>query len=109
MFQLHLPVGQLTIGGHKERTMNNVILGIVAFFGFWHLFLILIPIRNVLRAKIPAKSRIVWCSILVLIPFIGVVIMHFLYGTGLFHRTLYQVSAVDERARSGTLAPRADD
>ena len=89
--------------------MNNTTIGILVFFGFWHLFLIAIPLRNVLRAKISATSRFVWCAILVLIPFLGVVIMHFLYGTGLFYRSLYQVSAADERARSGTLAPRDDD
>ena len=89
--------------------MSNTILGVLVFFGFWHLFLIAIPLRNVLRAKISAPSKWVWCGILVLIPFIGVVVMHFLYGTGLFHRSLYQVSAADERARSGTLAPNDDD
>ena len=89
--------------------MDNTILGVVVFFGFWHLFLIAIPLRNVLRAKISAPSKIAWCAILVLTPFLGVVIMHFLYGTGLFYRSLYQVSSTDERARSGTLAPRDDD
>ena len=89
--------------------MDNTLIGILVFFGFWHLFLILVPLRNVMRAKISLQSRIAWCAILVLVPFIGVVIMHFLYGTGLFYRSLYEVSAEDERARSGTLAPRDDD
>lgn len=89
--------------------MDNVIWGALFFFGFWHLFLIVIPIRNVLRTEISASSKLAWCGILVLIPFIGVVIMHFLYGTGLFQRSLYEVSAAEERARSGTLAPRDDD
>lgn len=85
--------------------MENTTIGILVFFGFWHLFLIAIPLRNVARAKISRKSRIAWCALLVFVPFIGVVIMHFLYGTGLFYRTLYEVSSADERARSGTLAP----
>jgi len=85
--------------------MNNTILGVLVFFGFWHLFLIVIPLRNVVRAKISVNSRIAWCALLVFIPFIGVILMHFLYGTGLFHRTLYEVNSADERARSGTLAP----
>ena len=85
--------------------MENTTIGLLGFFGFWHLFLIVIPLRNVARAKISRASRITWCALLVFVPFIGVVIMHFLYGTGLFHRTLYEVSSADERARSGTLAP----
>ena len=89
--------------------MDSTTIGILVFFGFWHLFMIAIPLRNVMRAKISPPSRIVWCAILILIPFLGVVIMHFLYGTGLFYRSLYQVSSADERARSGTLAPRNDD
>lgn len=89
--------------------MDRTILGIVVFFGFWHLFLIAIPLRNVLRTRISTPSKIAWCAILVLIPFLGVVIMHFLYGTGLFYRSLYQVDAASERARSGTLAPRDDE
>jgi hypothetical protein len=89
--------------------MSNVWLGMLVFFGFWHLFLIAIPLRNVLRTKISRQSKVVWCAILILLPFIGVVIMHFLYGTGLFYRSLHQVSAAEERARSGTLAPRDDD
>ena len=84
--------------------MDNTLLGALVFFAFWHLFLIVIPVRNVVSAKISLKSRIAWCGLLVLIPFIGVIIMHFLYGTGLFHRTLYEASSADERARSGTLA-----
>ena len=89
--------------------MDNTLVGILVFFGFWHLFLIAVPLRNVMRAKISLQSRIAWCAILLLIPFLGVVIMHFLYGTGLFYRSLYEVSADDERARSGTRAPRDDD
>lgn len=89
--------------------MDNTVLGIIVFFGFWHIFLIVIPIGNVLRAKISLQSRLAWCAVLILIPFAGVVTMHFLYGTGLFHRTLYEVSVADERARSGTLAPRDDE
>ena len=89
--------------------MDNTLLGIVVFFGFWHLFLIAIPLRNVLRTKISTASKITWCAILLLVPFVGVVIMHFLYGTGLFYRSLYQIDSASERARSGTLAPGDDD
>ncbi len=85
--------------------MENTTIGILSFFGFWHVFLIVIPLKNVARAKISLASRLTWSAILVFVPFIGVVIMHFLYGTGLFHRSLYEVSPAEERARSGTLAP----
>ena len=89
--------------------MDNTILGGLVFFGFWHLFLIVIPLRNVARAKISLKSRIAWSALLVFAPFIGVIVMHFLYGTGLFQRTLYEVNSADERARSGTLVPDDHD
>ena len=89
--------------------MDNTIPGALVFFGFWHLFLIVIPFRNVARGTISLKSRIAWCALLVFIPFIGVSVMHFLYGTGLFQRTLYEVNSADERARLGTLAPNDHD
>lgn len=39
-----------------------------------------------------------------LLPVLGVAIMHFRYKIGLFNGKAYEVSSAEERARSGTLA-----
>ena len=85
--------------------MDKSLIGALVFFGFWHLYLVLVPVRNVMRARISLQSRLFWSAVLLFIPFLGVAVMHFFYGTGLLHKGGYELSAAEERARSGTLAP----
>lgn len=89
--------------------MDNAFIGFLVIFIPLHVLLIMIPITRTLRAGISAKSKILWCGFLLLIPLIGVALFHFKYRTSLFQGKLYEVSAAEERARSGTLAPRDDD
>ena len=89
--------------------MNSALLGFLGIFIPIHVLLIVIPISNTLRAAISAKSKMLWCGFLLLVPVFGAAVFHFKFRTGLFQGKAYEVSAADERARSGTLAPRDDD
>jgi hypothetical protein len=89
--------------------MDKTLIGFLVVFGVSHLLLVAIPITKTLQASIPGKSKLFWCLFLVLLPFIGVTIFHFRYRVSLFQGESYEISAAEERARSGTLAPRDDD
>ncbi|NNE63066.1 MAG: hypothetical protein HKN34_03195 [Gammaproteobacteria bacterium] len=89
--------------------MNNALFGFLIIFIPLHVLLILIPITHTLRAAISAKSKILWCGFLLFLPLIGVAFFHFKYRTSLFQGKVHEVSAAEERARSGTLAPRDHD
>lgn len=89
--------------------MDSALIGFLIVFGAFHLLLVVPPIMNTFKASISAKSKIFWCLFLMLLPLIGVLIFHFRYRASLFHGKTYEISAAEERARSGTLAPRDDD
>lgn len=89
--------------------MNDAIVGMLIVGGIAHIILIAVPIANTLQASISALSKIYWCLFLILLPFVGVSIFHFRFRSSLFQGKAWQISAADERARSGTLAPRDDD
>ncbi len=89
--------------------MDNALMGFLVVFGAFHLILVAIPITNTLQASISGTSKLFWSLFLMLLPLIGVAIFHFRYRTSLFHGKTYEISAAEERARSGTLAPRDDD
>ena len=84
--------------------MDGVLLGVLVIFIPVHVLLIWIPISNSLQALISIKSKILWCSSLILFPFIGVGIFHFKFRSSLFLGKRYKISAAEERARSGTLS-----
>ncbi len=89
--------------------MGNALLGFLIVFSVFHLLLVAIPIMNTLKGSISGKSKLFWCLFLILLPFIGAATFHFRYRASLFHVKTYEISAAEERARSGTLAPRDDD
>ena len=89
--------------------MSNALIGVLALLGSVHCVLVVVPVVQTLRASISAQSKIAWCLFLLLIPFIAVAIFHFRFRASLFQGKSWQISAADERARSGTLAPRDDD
>jgi len=89
--------------------MSNALTGFMVFFGVSHCLLITIPILNTLQASLSAKSKLFWCLFLLLLPLAGVAIFHFRYRSSLFQGKAYEISAAEERARSGTLAPRDHD
>jgi len=88
--------------------MDNVLIGFLVILIPIHVLLIWIPITSTLRATISAKSKILWCGFLLFLPLLGVAVFHFNYRTSLFQGKVYEISAAEERARSGTLAPRDD-
>ena len=89
--------------------MNNVLTGFLVILIPLHVLLIAIPITRTLQAAISVKIKMAWCGFLLFFPVLGVGVFHFKYRTSLFRGKVYEVSAAEERARSGTLAPRDDD
>ena len=89
--------------------MSNALIGFLIVFGVAHLLLIVVPILNTLRAAISGKSKIIWCLFLLFLPLVGVAMFHFRYRASLFQGKGYEISAAEERARSGTLAPHDHD
>ena len=85
--------------------MDTALLGFLVIFGTFHLLLIVMPVMRVFQAPISVKSKIAWCALVILVPIIGVAIMHFRYRIGLFHGPKYERGAADIRASSGTLSP----
>ena len=64
--------------------MDKALTGLLGVFGIFHLLLVVVPVTTTLRASISAKSKILWCAFLVLLPFIGVAVFHFRFRTSLF-------------------------
>ena len=89
--------------------MESALIGFLVVFGAFHVLLVAVPIINTFQASISGKSKLFWILFLILLPLIGVAIFHFRYRASLFHGKTYEISAAEERARSGTLAPRDDD
>lgn len=89
--------------------MSKALIGFLVVFGVSHLFLILVPLKDTLRASISVKSMIFWCLFLIFLPFIGVFVFHRQFKSGLYQGKIYEISAAEERARSGTLSPDDND
>lgn len=89
--------------------MSNAIIGFLSLIGIVHAVLVLIPLIDTLKAEISWRSKLAWSLFLLLLPFVGVALFHFRYRSSVFHGEKFQLSADDERARSGTLAPRDDN
>ncbi len=89
--------------------MDTAIMGFLAIFIPIHVLFVAIPVRDTLRATISTNSKMLWCGFLLFVPLIGAALFHYKYKTGLFQGGTYEISAAEERARSGTLAPRDDD
>ena len=89
--------------------MGKELIGFLTLSGIAHFLLIAVPIIDTLQASISWKSKIFWCLFLLFLPLLGVAIFHFRYKTSLFQGKVYEISAAEERARSGTLTPRDHD
>jgi hypothetical protein len=85
--------------------VNSALIGFLGVFGFLHLLLVAIPVARTVRAPISGKSKLFWCVFLIVLPFIGIALFHFRFKSSLFQGQAYEISAAEERARSGTLAP----
>ena len=85
--------------------MTKALFGFLVLVGSIHLFLIVIPVKDTLQAPISAKSKLAWCLFLILLPIIGAFIFHRWFKSGAYQGKTYEISAADERARSGTLSP----
>jgi hypothetical protein len=89
--------------------MNKPLIGFLAVVGIVHLFLIVIPLKDTLRASISTKSKVAWCLFLILLPIIGAFVFHRWFRSGAYQGKNYEISTADERARSGTLSPDDND
>ena len=88
--------------------MSKEWIGVLALLGVCHLVLVVVPIVETMKSKLSLESRLAWSLFLLLTPFIGVALFHFHYRVSLFRGEGWNISAADERARSGTLAPDDD-
>jgi hypothetical protein len=89
--------------------MSKALIGFLAVVGIIHLILVVIPIKDTVQAPISVKSKLVWCLFLILLPIIGAFVFHRWFKSGAYQGKNYEISAADERARSGTLAPDDND
>ncbi len=85
--------------------MSKALIGFIAVVGIVHLFLVVIPLRDTLRARISTQSKLAWISFLLLLPFVGAFVFRYFFNSGAYQGDNYEISAAEERARSGTLAP----
>ena len=88
--------------------MDTAVIGFLVVFVPIHVLLVVVPITNTIRSSISSNSKWFWCAFLVFLPVIGVVVFHFLFRSSLFQGKSYEISAAEERARSGTLSPEDD-
>ena len=88
--------------------MGKEWIGILGVLGIFHLVLVVVPVVETLKSGLSLKSRLAWSLFLLLTPFVGVALFHFRYRSSLFRGEGWNISAADERARSGTLAPDDD-
>lgn len=89
--------------------MDNALIGFLAVIGILHLFLVAVPLKDTLRAPISAQSKLAWSLFLLLLPLVGAFVFHRLFRSGAYQGENYEISAAEERARSGTLAPDERD
>lgn len=89
--------------------MDSALFGFLVIFIPIHVLLIAIPISRTLRVPISVKSKMIWCGFLLFIPFLGAAVFHYKFKPGLYQGEPYEINAAEERARSGTLAPRDHD
>ena len=85
--------------------MTKALIGFLAVTGIVHLFLIVIPLKDTIQAPISIKSKVSWCLFLIFLPIIGAFVFHRLFKSGAYQGKSYEISAAEERARSGTLSP----
>ena len=64
--------------------MDKALIGFLVVFGILHFLLVVIPITTTLRASISSKSKILWCTFLIFLPFIGAAVFHIRFRTSLF-------------------------
>lgn len=89
--------------------MNKSLIGFIAVVGIFHLFLIVIPLKDTWQAPISVNSKILWSCFLVLLPIVGALVFHRWFKSGAYQGGTYEISAAEERARSGTFAPDDQD
>ena len=89
--------------------MSKSLIGFVAVIGIVHLFLIVIPLKDTLQACISTKSKVAWSLFVILLPIIGAFVFHRWFKSGAYQGKNYEISAAEERARSGTLSPDDKD
>ena len=89
--------------------MSKELIGFLALAGAIHLFLIVIPVKDTLQAPISLKSKLSWCLFLVSLPIIGAFVFHRFFKSGAYQGKQYEISAAEERSRSGTLSPDDKD
>ena len=80
--------------------MDSAILGILLLLGVVHTLLVIIPIRDTLKADISSASKFAWCAFLVFVPLLGAAFFHSRFRSSLFQGKPYEPSAHDLGVRN---------
>ena len=81
--------------------MDKALIGILGVAGILHLILVLVPVRDTLGASISLQSKLAWCAFLLLLPFVGVAVFHFLFRSSMFQGKAYEPTSQELGAPSG--------
>ncbi|MEM7208620.1 MAG: hypothetical protein AAF434_12415 [Pseudomonadota bacterium] len=88
--------------------MDKALIGFIVIFGFFHVLLIVVPISDTLKAKISPKSKLIWITFLVLLPFFAVAYFHFRFRSSMYQGKPYEPTAHDLGAISPTKGSNKD-
>ena len=80
--------------------MDKATIGVLVILSIFHLLLIVIPVRSVLRSPLSGRGKLFWCGLLMAVPFAGAGYFHFKYRTGLFHGKRYEPTPHDLGVRN---------
>jgi len=80
--------------------MDKALIGFLVVFGLLHLLIVVVPITTTLRATISGKSKILWCTFLFFLPFIGAALFHFRFRASLFLGKTWEPSPHDLGVRN---------
>ena len=86
--------------------MDRALLGFLVVFGTVHLLLVIVPVRDTLKARISMASKLAGCAFLLCVPFIGTAIFHYRFRSGLLQAKGWEPSAHDLGARNPDLPGR---
>ena len=70
--------------------MSNALKGVLILIAISHLILIVVPVLDTLYSSISRKSKLLWCSFLIFLPYIGAAFFHFRYRASLFQEETHE-------------------
>jgi len=75
--------------------MDAALIGFLALLGLIHVILVVVPVVTTVGAPISLKSKLLWCTFLLFLPFVGVAVFHVKCRASLFLGKPWEPSAHD--------------